>query len=105
MSRINVNSTIAEIVSSISEGNPGAMSVVMYFLTEGDILSVLMFDKLELYGSKLYMLWNDCCGRNFINVKKVLDLWQQERISKEDIHEHVSGGYGKPFAEIKEQEK
>ena len=100
MGRININSTIADSILAICEGNPGAMAFVMELIQEGDMLTVLMFDKLELYGEKLYMLWNDCCGREIENVRKVIDLWQQGKITKESIQEHVSGGYGKPFSEI-----
>ena len=104
MGRININSTIADSILAICEGNPGAMAFVMELIGEGDMLTVLMFDKLELYGEKLYMLWNDCCGREIENVRKVIDLWQQGKITKETIQEHVSGGYGKPFQEIEKTE-
>lgn len=107
MSRIHLSDSVTDMMMKMCEGNPGAMAVCMEFL-QGDFEYfeyLLMCDTLELYGEKLYMLWNDCCGRDIEKMKKVIALWRQGVISKEAIHQHLDGGYGKPFAEVEEQRR
>jgi len=44
---------------------------------------------MELYGSRLYQLWNDCCDRDLGTVYKVLDQY-----SDSDILRHIDNGKG-----------
>ena len=104
MSRIHLSDSVTDMMMKMCEGNPGAMAVCMELL-KGDFHYLLMCDTLELYGEKLYMLWNDCCGRDIEKMKKVINLWQKGALSKEAIHKHLEGGYGKPFEEVEEQKK
>lgn len=59
-----------------------------------------LFDSIGLYGSKLYMLWNDCCDRDMDKVKSVLDARQRGKLTDQEILEHVAGGWGTPFDDL-----
>ena len=82
---------------SLCRGNPGAMT----FMGEAYIKDMFRaergFQRMQdagICGPKLYMIWNDCCGRD---TEKALDVMNEERIPV--ILEHVSGLRGIPFAE------
>ena len=103
MSRLKPDCNLKEAIIALCDGNPGAMHVVLHFVQSNNFLPLLTFDSLELYGEKLYMLWNDCCGRDFGKLLRVITWWHLGKLSKEEIHEHVSGVYGKPFEEIEDK--
>ena len=62
---------------------------------------------MELYESHLYMLWNDCCNRDIKKVIKILELYEREIITQQDIDERIKNvGYGRNFDDlIKESEE
>lgn len=102
MAKLKATDTTMDAALKMSEGNPGALQVVMNLMQDPNphgFMRLLSCDSIGLYGSKLYMLWNDCCGRNMVKFNAVIDAWQQGRISTETIMEHVSGGWGTPFEE------
>ena len=110
MSKINYNDTIIEVITKLSEGNPGALSVLSELIESynGDTLKLLpeylTIDSMELYGSQLYMLWNDCCNRKIEKVKKVLELYRKGKINSNDIDERIKNvGYGKSFDDLIER--
>ena len=88
----------------MSAGNPGALDMALA-LVKRDPHLLFMCDTLGLYGARLYMLWNDCCGRDIEKVDRVITAWQRGQLTDEQIHAHVSGGRGKPFDEIEEKAK
>lgn len=102
MSRIKLNSSLMDVAMVMSEGNPGALNVVMALWTNGDPFAfhcLLMCDTLELYGARLYMFAHDCCLGDMGTLKKVIRAYQRGEITKAEINEHVGdvGGRGKPF--------
>lgn len=75
-----------EVVMTMSEGNPGALNVIISMLNDPrTCMDILLCDSLGIRGSRLYMLHNDCCGRNndkFIRTLKMLScgVYSQEQI-------------------------
>lgn len=72
----------------LCEGNPGALSFM------GQAYAVDMFRAEDAFqrmqdnkisGSKLYMLWNDCCDRD---TKKALEIMLNNDI--DDIVKHIN---------------
>ncbi len=71
MSRITLQDTTMDVVVNMSEGNPGALNCIMQILTEheaidpqalmGGLGAVMMFDTWGIYGSHVYVLFNDHC--------------------------------------------
>lgn len=110
MGKLNVFGTIQDNFIIFSEGNPGAFSTLFELSKQVQDrigLFLITLDKMELYGSQLYMLWNDCCNRDINKVIKILELYEREIITQKDIDERVKTvGYGKSFDDlIKESEE
>lgn len=98
--RINPYMSLEEVITIMSEGNPGALECIgLMFLDEpyDTALDLLLLDKLEIYGCKLYMIWNDCCGRDVKKMRETIKAFRSKKFSKEEIHENLSQTYAKPF--------
>lgn len=101
MARITLNGSIQDISQKMSEGNPGCIQYLCELFSSDPIKAFkycLRYDAAELYGSRLYQFWNDCCGRNIEIVHKVMEQYDDEEILR---HIDNGKGYGTPF-EIKE---
>ncbi len=78
-------------------GNPGAIAFMANAYKKDVFRAERGFQRMQdagICGCKLYMIWNDCCGRD---TEKALDVMNEESIPV--ILEHVSGPCGIPFAE------
>ena len=97
--RITANMTIKEVLITMSDGNPGALTCMMTMLDSDPLalLDILVLDSLEIYGSKLYMLWNDCCDRDMAKLKKTIQYLNSGAISKEEIHSNLGQIRAVPF--------
>ena len=92
---------------AIVEGNPGALTFLMEAYDKDLFLAERGFQRMQnagITGSRLYMLWNDCCGRN---TEMAMDIMQNKAI--DIILHHIDGGEGRgiPFGvqeETHEQE-
>lgn len=101
--RITLYDNTMEIVTKMSDGNPGAINFIMSTIMEDNmnlIEVILPLDTLGIYGSKIYMLWNDACYRDLSKVKKVLEAWRTSKLTKEAIHENLNRGRAIPFEGI-----
>lgn len=55
------------VTFDICKGNPGALAFVMAAYGRDTVAAERCFRRMEeagITGDKLYMLWNDCCGRD-----------------------------------------
>ncbi len=107
MSKIKLNDDINDIIVKLSDGNPGAMSMLFGIIKHKeddfvDLLSIfLTIDKMGLYGSHLYMLWNDCCNRDTEKTIQVIYAYQKGLIKESDIIERIKNvGYGRSFNDL-----
>lgn len=83
--RINLNDSTMDVVVKMSEGNPGAMNVLMQILSNGGKIdpdgfmgglgTILLLDTYGIYGSDIYILNNDICERD---LPKTLVVYQFE---------------------------
>lgn len=107
MGKLDIFGTIQDNFIKFSEGNPGALSTLFELLKQAQdktALFLITLDRMELYGSHLYMLWNDCCNRDINKVIKILELYEREIITQKDIDERVKTvGYGKSFDDLIEE--
>ena len=63
--KITADMSTMDMIMVMSEGNPGAMSVLINMFQDFEgITGILACDRLDIRGSKLYMLNNDCCRRD-----------------------------------------
>lgn len=72
MGRIQLTDTGMDIVVKMCDGNPGAMTVLMELMKKKDFPSILSLDSHEIYGTDIYVLWNDICDRNLDHLRAVL---------------------------------
>ena len=74
VSRIELSDTGMDMIVKMSEGNPGAIMAMMGLLNDtsridpdamlGGIGSVMALDTHEIYGTDIYILWSDKCGKD-----------------------------------------
>jgi hypothetical protein len=87
MSRINLADSTINVVVKMSDGNPGAMNVIMEMLQPesskidpdsvmGGMMKLLSLDTLGIYGTDIYVLHNDICGRDMSKTFAVLRAHQ-----------------------------
>lgn len=71
--RIKLTDSTMDVVTKMSEGNVGAMHVLMQMLTPntidpdswlGGLGAILILDSLGIYGTDIYVLNNDICMRD-----------------------------------------
>ena len=98
--RITANMSIQDMLITMCEGNPGALSCMMEMIQTDPVngfMDILLFDSLGIYGSKIYMVWNDCCGRDMEKFKETLKAFREGRFTEEEIHENLSQVRARPF--------
>jgi len=92
----------------MSEEQPGSFSPgCITFLTDlavkyNDKLIFFVYylgvlDRMGIYGSKAYKLWNDCCGRDLVIVENIILNFAKGNLSKEVIYENLSRQYAMLF--------
>lgn len=80
----------------ICEGNPGCLTFLMEAYKMDALIAEKCFSRMQLYGiraEQLYMLWNDCCGRDTMFALAVM-----QEATVEELNGHIfSGVRGIPF--------
>ena len=97
--RLTSEMSIKEAIIAMSEGNPGALTCMMEMMDSNPmaLLDILYFDSLGIYGSKIYMLWNDCCDRDMNKLNETLRYFREGDISEEEIHANLDKVRAEPF--------
>lgn len=80
--KIKLSDSTMDVVLKMSEGNPGAMNVIMQLMMEPNTIDpdnglggmgvVLRLDSIGIYGTGIYVLHNDLCGRNMAKMQAVI---------------------------------
>ena len=86
MSKINLNDSVLTILEKMSEGNPGAATVLVRIVKEGaeidpqsfagELTGILSLDTYGIYGSKIWMLYKDVCGHSLVDMLALLRACQ-----------------------------
>lgn len=87
MSRIELTDNLMDVFIKMSEGNPGALTALMDVHSKaeeidpqgamGGLGTILLLDTWEIYGSSIYILWNDKCDRDvrkFLLLQRMVQL-------------------------------
>lgn len=85
------------VTFDICEGNPGALQFLMCAYNLNMFQAEQGFQKMQragITGSKLYMLWNDCCDRDTGAALLVMNELNAESIKRFINYE---GGHGIPI--------
>lgn len=74
MPRLELNDTQLDAFVKMAEGNPGALTALMDVFHKAGVIDpqaafggfgvLLSLDTHEIYGSSIYILWSDKCGRD-----------------------------------------
>lgn len=91
--RIELHQTPHQILTALSEGNPGALNALMRLYQAvpttdpknalGGLGAWLSLDTLGIYGSSIYVLVNDVCERNEYRALALLRAHQLGYVSAE----------------------
>ena len=77
---------VYEMIDIMSEGNPGAMQTIIQMLQDpSGFMDLLSLDSLDIRGTRLYMLYSDCCDRNIKKFKRTLQLLRYGVFSHDEI--------------------
>lgn len=80
--RIKLHDTPITAIAKMSDGNPGAMTAMMELIANGEKIdpdsfmgglgNILSLDTNGIYGTDIYVLFNDICDRNVARMISVL---------------------------------
>ena len=104
MEKITGNDTGMDMIAKMSEGNPGAINVLMQFITKAPMIDpkscmgglgpILMLDSCNIYGSRIWMLYKDVCNENIVATIAVIRATQLGIITKSTLNTAIDN-YGK----------
>lgn len=85
------------VTFDICKGNPGALSFLMLAYEDDMFKAERGFQRMQdnnITGSKLYMLWNDCCNRD---TEMAVNIMCENDV--DDIIKHINyeNGRGIPY--------
>jgi hypothetical protein len=94
--RLNLEMTTVQLITKMSDGNPGAITACVEILNNteridpdsfaGGLLVLFHLDAQGIYGSRLYMLWNDVCKRDIaqlLSISRAHQLGQLAGVTSE----------------------
>lgn len=87
-----------DMIMTMCEGNPGALNVVMQMINDArGFVDILLCDSLDIRGTKLYMLFSDCCDMNIDKFHRTLLMFKGGVFSEEQIQANLDLTYAIPF--------
>jgi hypothetical protein len=103
--RIKLEDSFLNIAIKMSDSNPGALSVVMRVLKEGDpidpmammgggIATLLSLDMLGFYGEKIWVLYKYVCDHNLVRFMALIRANQIGELTESALLEAIAS-YGK----------
>jgi hypothetical protein len=88
--------TPQDIIILLADGLPGALTVMMQILMKADVIDpdnelgpivyLLDLDRLNIWGSRIWMLYKDVCGEDIVKTLAVLRANQLGLIADDPIH-------------------
>lgn len=68
--------TLSEVVYTLSDGNPGAITVLTELVVSNPlgILELFLMDSKRLYGSRIWELYKNVCGKDLERFKYHLEM-------------------------------
>lgn len=103
MTKIKLSHSTEDIFYEMSEGVPGAVIVLVETLKRGDEIDpdiamgdlhiIMLLDELNIYGSKIWMLFKDVCKQNLSHMFVVVRAYQLGILTHKEVH-HAIDNYG-----------
>lgn len=97
--RITKDMDVKTAILRMADQNPIAV-VVMHEVVSNDSNSldyILVLDQKKVYGDKIHMLWNDCCGKNINKLIDTLRVIKNVEITYLQLHENLNKIKAMPF--------
>ena len=101
--RITLSDSIMDVFKRMSEGNPGALTVMAEMLEKGASIdpqgfmgglgAILSLDTHGIYGSRIWMLYKDVCNQSIISTLAILRACQLGFLRESDMI-HAIDNYG-----------
>lgn len=89
--KITGDMSIITMVKTMSNGNPGAFSVLMKMLSKPTgLLDILSLDSMDIRGEKIWLLFNDCCNQDMNKFDKTLKVLRCGGFTHEEIQSNLS---------------
>jgi hypothetical protein len=95
MSRIQLEDNMMDVFMKMSDGNPGAMNVIMRIMEETKLIDpqsafegmgvILQLDELEIYADRIWMLFKDVCRENIVFTIGLLRAVQLGLVPRVDL--------------------
>lgn len=97
----DMNMSFTDIAVALSDGNPGAITAIMLCAKEaekidpdsvwGPFSSLIAFDSVGIYGSRIWMLFKDVCGQRADTTLGVLRAHQLGILSDDALNAAIDG--------------
>lgn len=107
--KIKLTDNFNDVVVKMSEGNPGAVTALMEIMLKTQEIDpdsvmewlgpVSLLDSYEIYGSEIYIIWNDICERNTRDFLMLLRAVQLGIIDITEITNQIKFGKEHKFFE------
>ena len=96
--KITGDMSIMDMMMVMSEGNPGALTVLMQMMQDPrSTLDILLLDSLDIRGSKIWMLYSDSCNKDMGKFERTLMVLRSGAFSTEVIQGNLNLCYAQPF--------
>lgn len=98
--RVSLNDSVKDIVIKMSDMNPGAIGVMMNIMNDTESIDqdcliggfgvIMTLDTLQIYGSDIWVLYSDICGKSMSKMIAVLRAVQLGLFSGETLRDAAS---------------
>lgn len=98
--KIDTKDNIQRVIVKLSDGNPGALSVLIQIIKNGNIIdpdslntdemNLFLIDELEIYGPNLWILYKDVCQQNLLSLFSLFRAYELKIITKVKIHDFIT---------------
>lgn len=102
--RIKLDDSTMMVLQKMAGGNPGAITVLVDILREGDRIdpqgigggfdAILSLDTADIYEERIWMLFKDVCGENLMRLFACLRANQLGFITRAQLNDAIDGKGG-----------
>lgn len=96
--KITGDMNMMDMMMVMSEGNPGALTVLMQMLqSPKGLLDILLLDSLDIRSGKIWMLYSDCSNKDMGKYNRTLMALRCGAYTQEEIQGNLGLCYAIPF--------
>lgn len=105
--RIDMHMTTYDVIMALAEGNPGALTVLASLAREPQTaewdwtVDMLSLDNYNIYGDKIWLLFKDCCGENYPELRDTLRHFRHGIFPVQDVQANLNSQRPIPFLDNK----